>query len=155
MRATDCFTGDIGFHDRHRQVTMVLSRNRTGRPSGMRNEDAGTVHLDAVGLLPARAGLSHMSENGAADTVCSPPPRAARLRCECGEGLGVGALSLFPSVPPPLTPPHGHPTPHAAWGPRPGEGNASSLRLASHPMRQPCPFGGGIASRPASMRVAS
>jgi len=25
----------------------------------------------------------------------SPPPRAARLRCECGEGLGVGAFPPF------------------------------------------------------------
>src|SRR5690242_17571816 len=37
--------------------------------------------------------------------VLSPPPRAAHLRCECGEGLGVGALS-FLIVSPPLTPPH-------------------------------------------------
>src|SRR5262249_6228626 len=82
---------------------------------------------------PLLAGPSHLSGNGEADSPCSPPPRAACLRCERGEGLGVGALSslsLF-AVPHPQPPP-----------PQ-GEGNTPSLRLSSRHMRWPCPCGEG------------
>src|SRR6188472_1992168 len=50
-----------------------------------------------------------MKDNSATYTVDPPPPRTAHLRCERGEGLGVGALSSFSvhaSAPPPLAPPH-------------------------------------------------
>src|SRR6187551_3437592 len=46
----------------------------------------------------------------------SPPPRAARSRCECGEGQGVGDLCFCLTEPPSLTPPH--------------KGNMPSFRLA-------------------------
>src|SRR6516164_2084992 len=81
---------------------------------------------------------------------CSPPPRAACLRCERGEGLGVGALSslsLFASAPPPLAPPHSHPATQASRGPRLGEGNAPSLRLAFRHIRWPCATRGGIGAK--------
>src|SRR5262249_13668220 len=76
-----------------------------------------------------------------------PSPASSVLALRAWGGVGVGALSslsLFASVPPPLAPPHSHPATQASRGPRLGEGNTPSLRLASRHMRWPCRSGEGL-----------
>src|SRR5262249_27686716 len=86
---------------------------------------------------PEGAGLSHLVGNGA-DSLCSPPPRAAALPLRARGGVGGGGafFSFFvASMPPPLAPPHSHPATLASRGPRLGEGNTPSLRRASRHIR--------------------